>query len=298
MPHDHADDAPESGGRLMIVVGLNLIITVVEVIGGLLSGSLSLISDALHNFSDGVAVVIAWIAIRLNARPRNEKYTFGLKRAEVVAAVINAGSLVAISIYLFVEAWQRFTHPEPIAGAIMVTVALVGLVANVIGTLLLRRGASKSMNLRATYLHLLSDAVSSVGVVIGGITIMLWNISWIDPLLSVLIGLYVLKKSAAILWDSLETFMLAAPDNIALAAVRSAIGQVPDVLGVHHVHIWRMADSDIHFEAHVETIDQPLSGADGLRTTIETLLYDKFEITHTTLQIESTGCACSSRSLA
>jgi len=296
MAHDHG--TPESGGRLALVIALNVAITVAEVIGGLVSGSLSLISDALHNFSDGIAIIIAWIAIRLNVRARNDRYTFGLKRSEVLAATINAGALVAISIYLFVEAWQRFFTPEPISGGIMVAVALVGLAANVLGTVLLKRGAANSMNLRAAYLHLLSDAISSVGVIIGGLAIWLWGITWIDPLLTVLIGLYVLKESVAILREALESIMLATPRGLDIQDVRKAIAATDGVAGIHHTHLWQVSEHDVHFEGHIELPEQPLGKTEGLRLSIAKMLHDRFDIEHATVQFEVSGGSCPSRSLA
>jgi len=292
MGHHHHSEPSESGARLAIVVVLNLLITVAEVIGGVVSGSLSLLSDALHNFSDGVAVIIAWIAMRLNARPRDDHYTFGLKRAEVLAAVANAGALVAISLWLFVEAWERFQYPHPIAGVVMTGVAAIGLVANVLGTWLLHRGASQNMNLRAAYLHLFSDAISSIGVILGGLAITLYGITWIDPLLTLLIGLYVLKESLQILWRALGVFMLAAPPDLALGAVREALLALPGVEGVHHLHLWQVAEQDIHFEGHITVADQPLSHTSDLRGRIEQLLHERFEINHVTLQIEDQQAGC------
>ena len=292
MTHDHQHDLPESGTRLAVVIGLNLIITVAEVIGGVVSGSLSLISDALHNFSDGVAVFIAWIAIKAQEQPRTDRYTFGLKRAEVLAAVINAGSLIGISIYLFIEAWDRFNNPQPIGGVVMVVVALIGIVANTIGTLLLRRGADKSLNLRAAYLHLLSDAVSSIGVILGGLAIIFFNITWIDPLLTVLIGAYVSKESLIILWRSLEALMLSAPSELSLDEIRCEILNVPSVVGLHHIHFWQVAEGDVHFEAHIAVEDRLLSEVSSIRKDIEETLYEKFRIRHTTLQMEDDGQPC------
>jgi cobalt-zinc-cadmium efflux system protein len=298
MPHDHAPDIPTRTGRLALVVGLNLAITVAEVIGGILSGSLSLISDALHNFSDGVAVIIAWIAIRLETRPRTDRHTFGFKRAQVLAAVINAGALVAISVFLFVEAWHRLVDPRPIQGLIMTMVAGVGLIANILGTWLLHRDSKQNMNLRAAYLHLFSDAISSVGVILGGIAIAGWGISWLDPLLTVLIGLYVLKESLHILWDALGIFLLRAPRNIILKEVRAAILDVEGVADIHHVHLWELAEHDIQFEAHIQVEDQPLSSAGKIRERIEQMLARRFHIHHATLQIEARGEPCATANLA
>jgi len=296
--HHHDHTPPESGSRLALVVGLNIIITLVEIIGGLISGSLSLISDALHNFSDALAVVIAWAAIRLNNRPRDDQFTFGLKRAQLLAAVINAGTLVAISLYLFGEAWNHLIHPEPISGAIMTTVAGVGLVANVLGTWLLARGSKENMNLRAAYLHLFSDAISSIGVIIGGLAILFFNITWIDPLLTVLIGLYILRESLLILWNTVKIMMEAAPAGISLSDIRAAILAEEGVEGVHHMHVWQLDERDIHLEAHVELSDRMLSVATPTCAAIRETLHDRFDIEHTTLQIETPKCDCPTRELA
>ncbi len=295
--HGHSHSMPESGKRLAIVVVLNFIITITEIIGGLMSGSLSLLSDALHNFSDGIAVIIAWIAIKLRTLPRNDRYTFGLKRAEVLAAVINAGTLIAISIYLFFEAWKHTLHPEPVAGNIMTLVATIGLLANIIGTWLLHRGAKHSMNLRAVYLHLFSDAISSVGVILGGLAIMVFHIYWIDPLLTVLIGLYVLKESLSILWRTLNIFMLAVPSDLDTNEIRQVIHQYPGIANVHHIHLWPLSETDIHFEGHITVNDQPLSQIATLREQLEDLLHNKFKINHTTFQFEATTDLCKTSKL-
>ncbi|HFD86176.1 cation diffusion facilitator family transporter [Thiolapillus sp.] len=295
--HTHPHSVPESGKRLAIVILLNFIITAAEVVGGIISGSLSLLSDALHNFSDGIAVIIAWIAIRLSIRPRSERHTFGLKRAQVLAAVVNAAALIAISMYLFVEAWQRFYDPQAIGGVIMTSVATIGLTANVIGTWLLHRGSKQNMNLKAAYLHLFSDAISSIGVILGGLAITFWNLYWIDPVLTILIGLYVLKESLTILWRSLHMFMLAAPEELSLSEVREAILSVPGVVGIHHIHLWEVAEDDVHFEAHIEVPDQPLHDAEIIRHAIEKTLHDLFEIQHVTLQIEPVNGECATAAL-
>ncbi len=296
--HNHSHEVPESGGRLAIVIGLNFLITITEVIGGIISGSLSLLSDALHNFSDGIAIIIAWIAIRLEQRERSDHYTFGMKRAQVLAAVFNAGTLVAISLYLFFEAWQRFNDPQPISGLVMTSVAAVGLAANVIGTALLHRGSKQNMNLKAAYLHLFSDAISSIGVILGGLAIMYLDWYWVDPLLTVAIGLYVLKESMEILWRSLGMFMLAAPRGISLPQVRQAVLDIDGVKGLHHVHLWEVSEHDIKFEAHITVEDQMLHQTEGPRKTIEETLHEQFDINHCLLQIEQVGADCDTADLA
>ena len=288
--HHHEHNTEVSGIRLLITILLNLIITVTEIIGGIISGSLSLISDALHNFSDGIAIVISYIAIRMNHKPKSVHYTFGLKRAQIIAAIINSSVLVVISLYLFYEAYQRFISPEPVKGGLMIIVALIGLLANVIGTILLRAGAKDNMNIRSAYLHLLSDAVSSVGVIIGGIAIWLWNIYWIDPLLTVLISIYILKESYHILKEALDIVLMASPENISIEDISSKITVMEGVKNIHHVHLWQMDENDIHFEAHADIEDCPVSETQKLLKKIEEVLHEEYEISHVTIQFECDVC--------
>ena len=200
--HSHNKGKMTSEKNLFIIMSLNIIIAIAEVIGGFVSGSLSLISDSLHNFSDGIAIVITYIAIRLSKKPRSYKYTFGLKRAEILAAIINASTLIIISFFLIREAIDRFTHPSPVIGSLMLFVASLGLIANTIGTLLLKRGSNDNINIRAAYFHLLSDAVSSLAVIIGALFIIFYKIYWIDPLLTILISLYILHGTYEIVKES------------------------------------------------------------------------------------------------
>lgn len=288
--HNHSHSAPTSGTRLFITILLNFTITIAEIIGGIISGSLSLISDALHNFSDGIAVIISYIAIRLNRRPKDAKFTFGYKRAEIIAAVFNASVLIGISLYLFIEAYNRFANPEHVEGGLMTIVASVGLIANVIGTLLLKSGSKENMNIRAAYLHLLSDAVSSVGVIIGGIFIYFYNIYWIDPLLTVFISLYIIKESYVIVKEATEILMMAAPEGISLEKIDEVLKNIDDIDSIHHVHFWKVNENDVHFEAHVKVQDMKVSKTEVILEKVEKLLHDEFDIGHVTLQFECTRC--------
>ncbi|RME13891.1 MAG: cation transporter [Alphaproteobacteria bacterium] len=281
----------------MLVLALNLAITLAEIVGGLISGSLALISDGLHNASDGVAIVIAWIAMKLQAAPRTDRHTFGLGRAQLIAAVINAGTLVAVSIWLFFEAGQRLLSPEPVSGGVMIAVAAIGLVANTLGTFLLREGSENNLNLRAAYLHLLSDAVSSLAVIVGAVAIVLWNVTWVDPVLTFAIGAWVLWESLRILWRAVDQILLAAPEGLALADVRAAILGTEGVVAVHHTHLWQATEGDIHFEAHIVVPDQMLTDIDVLRARIAEALHEKFEITHPTLQFEAESTDCTTANL-
>jgi cobalt-zinc-cadmium efflux system protein len=292
MAHDHTHARPgdELENRFLVTMVLNFLITVVEIVGGILSGSLSLLSDAIHNFSDGVAIIVSYIAIRLSRKPRTLKYTFGLKRAEILAANINASTLIVISFFLIKEAIGRFSNPTPITGALMLGVAAVGLVANVVGTVLLRKGSDRNINMRAAYFHLLSDAVSSLAVIIGAVFIMVFNITWIDPALTIVISLYILKETYEIVKESVNVVMMSTPAEIDITEVQRALEEIPDVKNIHHVHLWKMNDADIHFEAHIDVEDIPVSRTEGIRGEIERCLHDRYDITHTTLQFECDSC--------
>lgn len=286
--HNHTQGTSEK--NLFITMGLNFFITIAEAIGGFISGSLSLISDALHNFSDGVAIIITSVAIRLSQKPKTFKYTFGLKRAEILAAIINASTLIIISFFLIKEAIERFYHPSPITGSLMLIVASLGLIANVAGTLLLKKGSENNLNIRAAYFHLLSDAVSSVAVIIGAVFIIFYKIYWIDPVLTILISVYILKETYEIVKEALEVIMMSSPDGIELDELKHLVEEIPCVENVHHVHLWKMNDNDTHFEAHIEVEDMAVSKTIEIQKQIEHKLHDKYEINHTTLQFECNKC--------
>jgi len=269
---------------------LNFLITVVQIAGGILSGSLALISDAFHNFSDGVSIIISYIALKLKQKDNSHRHTFGLKRAEILAAVINASVLIVIYIFLFYESVLRFSEPRQIEAGMMSVVALIGLIANIIGTLLLKRDSETSINIRSSYMHLLSDSVSSVAVILGGIAIAFWNAVWIDPLLTIVIGLYIIKESYDILSEAIHVLMEGAPADVSLEEIKEEVEKFSEVDDIHHIHIWTVGDNDIHLEAHVNIRDMKISESDNLRMKIEKLLESKFGIHHITLQFECNQC--------
>ena len=292
MIHQHPRVA--TNGRveqnLVITMLLNFFITAAEVFGGVLSGSLSLLSDAIHNFSDGVAIVISYAALRLSKKPRTLRHTFGLKRAELLAAILNASTLIVICFFLIREAVERLESPSEVSGGLMLSVASLGLVANLIGTLLLKKGAEGNLNLRAAYLHLLSDAVSSLAVMVGAIFIMAFNVSWVDPVLTILISVYILKETYDIVKQSVDVIMMSTPEEIDIKEMQKGIEELPGVRNIHHLHIWRLSDKDIHFEAHIDVDDIPVSKTIELRSQIEGMLHDRYAIAHTTLQFECDSC--------
>ena len=292
MPHNHSDNHIQktSGKNLFITMLLNFFITVAEVIGGIISGSLSLLSDAMHNFSDGIAIIITYIAMRLSKKPKTAKYTFGLKRAEIIAAIINASTLIIISFFLIREAIERFYNPKPITGSVMFIVASLGLLANVAGTLLLKKDSKNNLNIRAAYFHLLSDAISSLAVIIGAVCIIYFKVYWIDPILTILISLYILKETYEIVKESVDILMMSNPEGIDLNEIKNIVEEIPGIINIHHIHLWKLSDNDTHFEAHIEVEDMAVSKTENIQKLIEHKLFNRYEINHTTLQFECNKC--------
>ncbi|MFZ4520865.1 MAG: cation diffusion facilitator family transporter [Bacteroidales bacterium] len=287
--HEHSH--PGQGPRLMAAIVLNGLITVLEIAGGIFSNSLALLSDAVHNLSDTMALILAWVASKIGSRKPDQKRTFGYKRFEILSAFINASILTAISIYLIYEAIQRFLHPEPVKSNLMLVVASIGLLANLASMLFLHRDAKSSLNVKAAYLHLLGDTLSSVAVVAGAVLLTFAQILWIDPLLTMIISIVIMVQAYGILRESVEILMQSTPNDLNLSEIKAHLEKHPLIKNIHHVHCWQLQDSDILFEAHVETRkDLLLSESCQLMGEIERQLKENYHISHTTLQIEFEGC--------
>jgi len=274
--------------NIILSIFLNFAITAVEVVGGLLSGSLSLLSDSLHNLGDAMSLLASYLAIRVGERRANEKYTFGYKRAEILVAFINSAVLFGVSLFLVVEAYRRFRNPQPIDTTVMLPVAVVGLLANLLSVFLLHEHAHESINVRSAYLHLLSDTLSSVAVVIGAVLIMTYEATWVDPLITVLIALYILREAYEVLRESVDVLMEASPE-LDLDAIREELESIPGVKNAHHFHAWRVGEEGTHFECHLSVEDMPLSEAQRIIDEAEERLR-KFGVTHVTVQLEVDRC--------
>lgn len=278
-------------GRLLLSVLLNAMITLIEIAGGILSNSLALISDAIHNLSDTLALALAWLANRVGKRKPDARHTFGYQRIEILSTFVNASILTAVSIYLIYEAVIRFLHPEPVKSGLMLIIAMFGLFANLISMLFLHRDSKHSMNIKAAYLHLLGDTLASVAVIIGAILIRYSAILWIDPALTFIISFVIIHQAYQILRESTDILMQSAPEHLNLEDVKIFLEKHPLVRNVHHIHCWQLQDGKVHFEAHLETCqDMKLSDSGELRAEIEILLRDHFKINHVTLQIEYDAC--------
>lgn len=286
--HHHGDPSKIGERRLWWAVGANMLLTVAQVIGGIVSGSLSLIADALHNFSDAASLLIALVAIRIGRKPPDQLKTFGYKRAETIAALINLTTLIIIGLYLCYEAILRFITPEPIAGWAVVIVAGTALIVDILTALLTYSQSKNSMNIRAAFLHNLTDAFASVGVVIAGTLILLYGWIWTDAAMTLLIAGYVLYQGFTEIPKAIHLLMEGAPEGVSIDDVTDSMEGIEGVRNVHHVHIWQLDEQRNALEAHVVLSNG--ANMDKVKTSLKTMLCDGFEIKHSTLEFEKNYC--------
>ncbi|WP_299832012.1 cation diffusion facilitator family transporter [uncultured Roseobacter sp.] len=283
--HDHAHIDPASGDRrVSIAIWANALLTVAQIVGGILSGSLALIADALHNFSDMASLVIAFAARKIARRPADERMTFGYGRIEVVAALINYTTLILVSVYLIYEGGMRLIEPTEVAGWTVVILGSVALVVDTLTALLTYSMQKGSVNIRALFLHNLSDALASVAVIIGGSLILLYDMWWVDPAITIGIALYILYLAVTEIGGPIRILMLGSPPDIDNDAVVAAIREVDGVHDVHHVHLWQMQENETALDCHVVTAD----GASGekIKVAVKQRLAEEFDIRHSTLELE------------
>ena len=282
--HAHGD---LKGKKLGISILLNITITIAQVVGGFISGSLSLLSDAMHNFSDVISLIISYIADKLTKKKYTLQQTFGYKRAEIIAAFINTAMLLVIAVILAEEAISRFKQPVVIESLWVIALAILSILVNGGSVLLLKKDASENMNIKSAYLHLFSDMITSFAVLLGGIAMYYFNIFWIDSALSILIAAYLVYSSCGLLRRTLGVLMQFAPPGTDLRAIENEILRFPTIENIHHVHVWQLNDKEIHFEAHIDfNADIKLSKVAEIMGQVRQLLRDKFKINHTILQPE------------
>lgn len=273
--------------NLLISIFLNVLITAAQIIGGLASGSLALLSDALHNFSDVISLIVSFVASKLSKQKASINRTFGYKRAEILAAFVNAATLVVVAVLLIIEAVKRFQEPQEIASNLVIWLALIAIFANGFSVLLLKKDSKSNINIRSAYLHLLTDMLASVAVLIGGLLMKFYQIFWVDSLLTFLIALYLIYVGYDLLKTSTKMLMLFTPDHINIKEVVRVVNQLPKVKKLHHVHIWNLSDDELHLEAHLD-LEENISTRDfnELLLEIESVLHDQFNINHVTIQPE------------
>ena len=247
--HKHV---PANGKKLFITILLNIGITIAQVIGGLIAGSMALLSDAAHNFSDVLSLIISFVAEKLSGRERTIKQTYGYQRAGIFAAFINTASLLVIGTILVWQSIYRIIHPQPIVGLVVIYLAALGILLNGLSALLIKKDAEGSINMRSAYLHLFTDMMTSVAVLAGGIAIKFLNWYWIDGVLSIGIAIYLVYSSWGIFYEAIRIFMQFTPSHINIEEIAQKVTRLDGVKNMHHVHVWQLDDREMMLEAHID----------------------------------------------
>ncbi|MBK3519034.1 cation diffusion facilitator family transporter [Carboxylicivirga marina] len=285
--HHHHNDL--KGRSLILTIFLNVAITIAQVVGALISNSLSLLTDALHNFSDVMALLISYIANKLSLRNYTARKSYGYKRAEILAAFLNATTLLFVSGYLIYEAIERFFETEItlVDGVLVAWLAGFSIIANGISVLLVKKHSKNNMNMRSAYLHLFSDMLSSVAVLIGGLLMHFYQITWIDSLLSVIIAIYLIIASWNLVMKTLGVLMQFTPTSVDVKKLSIAVASIEGIDNIHHVHVWQLNDNELHLEGHLDLSDNiTVEQASVLISQVRELVQDDFGINHCTLQPE------------
>ena len=287
MSHNHIHKHEVKGKNLVYSILLNLLITIAQVVGGIVSGSLALISDALHNFSDVLSLGFSLIAHKLSRKKASLDQTFGYKRAELIAAFINATTLVIVAVLLIYSAVERFINPQPIESNLVIWLALLGIAVNGFSVLLLKKDAKHNINMKSAYLHLFTDMMASIAVLVGGLLMKFYDWFWVDSVMTILIAIYLIVVGIDLLKTSTKMLMLFTPDHIDIKEIVREIHKIKGVNKLHHIHVWHLNDEELHLEAHLDcSEDIKMSEFNDLLDKVEHVLFEKFHINHTNIQPE------------
>lgn len=285
--HVHIHKHEVTGSNLVYSILLNLLITIAQIVGGIISGSLALISDALHNFSDVLSLVFSLIAHKLSRRKASINNTFGYKRAELIAAFINAITLIIVALFLVYEAATRLFHPEPIKSGLVIWLAILGIVVNGGSVLLLKKDSEHNLNMKSAYLHLLTDMMASVAVLVGGLLMKFYGWFWVDSVMTLLIAFYLIYVSYDLIKSATKMLMLFTPEFIDIKELVREVHKVKGVNKLHHIHVWHLNDEELHLEAHLDcSEDIKMSEFNELLHEVEKVLFEKFNINHINIQPE------------
>ncbi len=291
--HDHLQGGlsySQRGRRLLLVIALNVGIPVAQCVGGIYAKSTAIISDAIHNMGDVLTLVIAYLALCAARKAPTCTHTFGYKRSEIIAAFFNALVVIGASLVIVKEAVERLVYPESILGGWVVGLAVLGVVGNGLSAWLLHDDAAHNLNTRSAFLHLLGDFLTSIAVLVGGVVLLFRPWWWLDPLLSLLIVIFIVKSCWGVLRDTTRILMEAAPAGVDLSKVKEAIEGISGVRGAHYLHAWTLDPRSTAFSCHVVVEDQPLSRLEQVRSTIQQVLFREFNINHPVLQFETVPC--------
>lgn len=289
--HIHFNDlTQQTVRRLALSLILTLLFVFVEIAAGLFSNSLALLTDAAHNFTDVLALALSWWALQLTSQPANQAKTYGYHRAGILAALANSTTLVVIALGIFFEAYHRFINPPEVQADVLIGVGVVAVVINVVTALLVRRGAEHDLNIRSAFLHLMGDVLSTVGAVIAGIIIRFTDWNWLDPLVSVLIGLLILWSAWSIVREAIDILMESTPTDIDMDTMIRDINAVEGVHGVHDLHVWSITRNMRTLSAHLVTDDLTIGEGTSIQTRVNKVLFQKYNVSHATLQLECNDC--------
>ncbi len=287
--HDHGQapiDLASGDKRVAVAIWANGILTIAQIVGGIFAGSLALIAHALHNFSDMASLVIAFAARKIARRPADARMTFGYGRIEIVAALINYTTLIIVGVYLIYEGGMRMFDPPEVQGWWVVILGSLALVVDALTALLTYSMQKGSVNSRALFLHNLSDALASVAVIIGGALIILHDIRWVDPAITILIALYILYLAATEIGDPIRTLMLGSPPDLDCPDVIDTMRGIDGVADVHHVHLWQMQEHEVALDCHVVLTHEAWTDIEAIKSMIKGALSERFGITHSSLEFE------------
>ena len=291
MIHEHLTNLTRSTfRRLALSLGITLAFVVVEILAGIFANSLALLTDAAHNFTDVLAMALTWWALWITTKPAHAGKTYGYHRAGILVALVNSTTLALIGLGIFYEAYKRFVAPLEVQADILIGVGAAAVAVNLVTALLVRRGAEHDLNLKSAFLHLIGDVLSTVGAVIAGIVIRFTGLNWLDPLVSVLIGILILWNAWGILRESLEILMESTPADIDMDALRRDILAVEGVRGIHDLHVWSITSQLRYLSAHIVTEDVTVSVGAKVQAAVDQMLADRHEVRHATLQLECVEC--------
>ena len=288
MSHAHTNEIKEN--RFVLALALTGLIFLAEFIGGFWTHSLALLSDSAHVFMDAFALGLSYLAIRAAKLPADDKHTYGYHRMQVLAALTNGATLFLIAFEILREAWNRFQNPEAVSAGPMLVIAVIGLIVNLVVAFTLSKHDHDDLNTRAAFLHVLGDALASVGVIAVGVILLFVNWTWLDPLVSVMIGILILFSSGRVLKESVHILAEGMPTGMTATSIAESMLKVPGVSQVHDLHVWTVAPGYIALSAHVTIEDQSISQTAEMMTALKETLHKGYEIQHTTIQFECENC--------
>ena len=285
--HNHHHHHEVQGKNLLFSIVLNLIITIAQIIGGLISGSLALISDALHNFSDVLSLVFSYVAHKLSKKKASVNQTFGYKRAELIAAFVNAMTLIIVALFLVYGAIERFFNPQEIKSELVIWLSILGIIVNGLSAFMLKNDADKNLNMKSAYLHLFTDMLASVAVLIGGLLMKYYQWFWVDSVMTLVIAIYLIIVGFDLLKKSTQMLMLFTPVHIDINEIIIEVHKIEGIEKLHHIHVWHLNDDELHLEAHLDcSEDIKISEFNEILHKMEHVLFDKFHINHINIQPE------------